>query len=213
MITGNNISNNHCQEPLKSLFSEIILRNIISNSLQITFWKQPSKMFILETILNNDFQKMIFDDCWQELSQTANVSIIFARNLSSNHHKQHSQRTSENDFWTYSFQEIMLTKIRKKDDFWMTVGNDISKNHQNHFSKEPVIRNKIELTWRNSSQIISERLIEKTDVNNFQQVVPRNHHWEHLEWSLSETLLRTISNKSLKNNRMKQNRIIWRDYS
>lgn len=48
---------------------------------------------------------------------TITVSNIFARKLSSNNRKQHSQRTSENDFLTYSFQEIMLTKIRKKDDF------------------------------------------------------------------------------------------------
>ena len=131
---------------------------------------------------------MIFEWLLAITFQTTYVSNIFARKLSSNHRKQHSQRTSENDFWTYSFQEIMLTKIRKKDDFWMIVGNNFSKNHRNHFSKEPIVRNKIELTRRNSSQTISERLIERLT-----WTIPRNHHWQS---SLRTTWMVSVRNTS-----------------
>lgn len=173
MIVGNGISNNHCQEPSKSLFSEIILRNIISNSLQTTFKNNLREHSFQKVFLTMIFKRWFLDDYWQWLSQTTTVNNIFARKLLSNSLKQHSQRTSENDFLTYSFQEIILTKIRKKDDFWMIVGNNISKNCRNHFSKEPIVRNKIELNWRNSSQTISKRFIERLMLT-----VLRNHCWQ-----------------------------------
>ena len=117
------ILGNNCQQ---SIINNIFTKNSSQQSLKepfkTTLLKEPSKTFILRTISNIDFQKMIFEWLLSETSQTiiinnslpTSVRNIFTRNFQTTTVSNNCQASLSENLQKHSFQALFLAMILKR---------------------------------------------------------------------------------------------------